>query len=846
MGRKTIRFLIGSVSGIFVLCIVVFVGMFNHMNGANEAGMREVCRLYMSEMSHQIQTHFQADTDLLLDMEEAIIRRYPPENVSEYSGSLVDELAFAARIRNFEFAALYSENGDMDIVYGDYVEIVNEEPFLKSLRGGEEKLVAGVTESGDMLLLFGHNASYPMQSGERSLALIVGLPIEYINDAMSLNQDKSLVYSHVIRRDGSFVLRNDNNSADNYFDWLLSEGTYEDQTSEQAVGELKTAIANEKDYSVVVTVDRQRRDIYCEPLKKTEWVLVTVMLHGTLDAAVYNLGISNQRGIIIACTLILFALLCLYIAYFRISLKQMKHLELARHEAVQASRARSQFLSNMSHDIRTPMNAIIGMTFIATANVDKPEIVQDCLRKLSLSSKHLLSLINDILDMSKLESGKLTLSMKEISLREVFESIVSIITPQIKEKNQNFDIFIHDIQSENVFCDDVRLNQVLINLLSNAVKFTPEEGSVYITLLQEDSPRGEKYVRTHIRVKDSGIGMCEEFSKTLFRAFERENNEHVHRTEGTGLGMAITKRIVDKMQGMIEVHSEQGRGTEFHVTLDLEKAQVAEEELRLPAWSILVVDDDEQMCRSAVENLKGIGIQAEWAQSGEAAIGMVEKHHEEKRDYQIVLLDWKMPVMDGIETAKKMRQRVGQDVPILMISAYDWSDVEEEARAAGVRNFIPKPLFKSTLYYGLSAFMDEESAVKEVSVGSDFDGGDRRLLVAEDYDMNWEIMETLLPEYGFLLERAENGQVCVDKFKASEEGYYSAILMDLRMPVMNGYEATKEIRNLKREDAALPIIAMTADAFSDDISRCLECGMNAHVAKPIDMRELLSVLKKSL
>ncbi len=843
--RKTIRFLIGSVCGIILFCILIFAWMTGHMHKSNEDSMKEICQMYMSEISYQIQSHFYSVTDLRLDMEQAIVRRYPPEGVAEYSQALEDELTFAAQIRNYELAALYAEDGDMDIVYGEPVTIINEEPFRQSLLAGESKLVSGVTESGKMMLLFGINASYPMQAGGRSMALIVGLPVEYLNYTMDLAVDETLVYSHIIRKDGSFVLKNDDIDGDNYYEWLLNKGEFEDQTPEVEVEHMRRAVEAGETYSVIATLNGQRRNIYCEPLEKTEWSVVTIMLHGKLDEAVYDLGRSHQTDAIIACTLIVATLLLLYVIYFNMSMKQMKSLEEAQQEAERANRAKSQFLSDMSHDIRTPMNAIVGMTAIASTNMDKPEVVQDCLRKVTLSSRHLLGLINDVLDMSKIESGKLTLSMRPVSLRDIFENIVNIVIPQIKEKNQRFDIFISNVQVEDVLCDDVRLNQVLINLLSNAIKFTPEAGYVYVSLTQEASDKGAEYVRTHIRVHDTGIGMSKEFSEKIFQAFSRENSERVHHTEGTGLGMAITKHIVDKMGGTIEVNSEKGKGTEFHVILDL--AKVKEKELVLSGGELLVVDDDEQLCHSTVENLKAIGIRADCVQSGEAAIAAAVKRHEENNDYQMILLDWQMPEMDGIETARRLKERLGSDVSILLISAYDWGDIEEEARAAGVSGFISKPLFMSTLYYGLSPYMNGEyKAQEEDSVEEEYDGGEKRLLVAEDYDMNWEILETLLPEYGFLLERAENGQVCVDKLNASEEGYYSAVLMDLRMPVMNGFDATRLIRASGRKDCKLPIIAMTADAFSDDVSRCLECGMDAHVAKPIDMHDLLSVLKRFL
>ena len=447
-----------------------------------------------------------------------------------------------------------------------------------------------------------------------------------------------------------------------------------------------------------------------------------------------------------------------------------------------------------------------------------------------------------------MESGKLSLNMAQISLRETMDSIVNIVQPQIKARGQQFDIFIRQIQAEDVYCDSVRLNQVLINLLSNAVKFTPEGGNICVYLEQEASPLGDHHIRCHFKVKDSGIGMTEEFQKKIFETFTREENKQVQKTEGTGLGMAITKAIVDAMGGNIALKSALGEGSEFHITLDLEKAEVQEQDMVLPPWKMLVVDNNEDLCLSAVSSLKEIGIDAQWAMDGQSAVQMVEKRHKVHDDYEIVLLDWKMPGMDGLHTAREIRKLLGDEVPILIISAYDWSEIGQEAKEVGIHGFISKPLFKSNLFLGLSRYMMPDAPEsREQEQGNSAAGfAGKRILLAEDNDLNWEIAEDILSEIGFELERAENGQVCLEKFRESETGFYDAILMDIRMPVMNGYDATRAIRALERPDADLPILAMTADAFSDDIQRCKECGMNEHVSKPINVDLLTQLLHKYL
>ena len=544
--------------------------------------------------------------------------------------------------------------------------------------------------------------------------------------------------------------------------------------------------------------------------------------------------------------MILLVLFIIFAMYFRMTQKQIRELEDTRREAVRANKAKSEFLSNMSHDIRTPMNAIIGMTAIAVANIDNKPQVQSCLKKISISGQHLLGLINDVLDMSKIESGKMTLSVEVVSLRETVENIVSIIQPQVKAKSQKFDVFIYDIENENVYCDSVRLNQVLLNLLSNAVKYTPEGGSISMSLREEKSPKGDNFVRMNICIKDSGIGMTPEFKEKIFDSFTREDIKRVRKTEGSGLGMSITKYIVDAMGGEISVESEQGVGSEFRVVLDMERADVFEKEMVLPNWNMLVVDDDEQLRCSAVAALNSIGVSADCAPDGETAVEMLKKRRGKPNDYKIILLDWKLPGMDGIETAREIHKQFGNDIPILLISAYDWSDIEDEARAAGIDGFISKPLFKSTLYLGLRKYVGEEYTDNgHTDEEIRFDG--LRVLVAEDNTLNWEIASELLTsQLGVEAELAENGQVCVDKFKNSPVGYYDAILMDIRMPVMNGYEATEAIRASGREDSGVLIVAMTADVFSEDIDKCMKCGMDAHVAKPIDINAIGRLLHSHL
>ncbi len=575
--------------------------------------------------------------------------------------------------------------------------------------------------------------------------------------------------------------------------------------------------------------------------------MIVIMPYSTLDQEIASLNRHWFYTAVGGCVVVVIALIWVFGSYLKEMRKKMDELERVRQEAVYANKAKSEFLSNMSHDIRTPMNAIVGMTAIAATNIDNKQQVESCLKKINLSSKHLLGLINDVLDMSKIESGKMTLSVEQISLREVIDNIVNILQPRLHARHQKFDVFIHDISTEDICGDSVRLTQVLLNILGNSVKFTPEGGSIQLTLYEEASPKGDSYVRIHLVAADNGIGMSAEFKEKIFDAFSRADSKRVQKTEGSGLGMAITKYIVDAMDGTIQIDSELGKGSTFHVILDFQKAPVSEREMILPDCKMLVVDDDSELCESTVAALASIGIHADWALDAKSALEMIEERMQKQDNYQAILLDWKLPEVDGISLTRSIRRIMGEEIPVLLTSAYDWSEISTEAKAAGATGFISKPLFRSTLYYGLRPFMvgeieknQEESAPQENFMG-------KKVLLAEDNDLNWEIANELLSDLGLELDWAENGQICVEKFSDSDVGYYDAVLMDLRMPVMTGLEAARAIRALERPDArTVPIIAMTADAFAEDVKRCLESGMNAHISKPVDIDEVVRLLKKHI
>ena len=841
--NNSTRFLTVSLALVLLLTVCIFSFLAVFMTRKSAETISAVGTAYMTGMGEKVTQHFETTIQLRLSQLEALVIGFQPDDIP--AKTLREELADNAQMRGFESLAFYSREGEFDMIYGETPILADSGPFLASMNNGDKKVAVVSTDHGEKDILLGVSAEYVMSNGETATALVACLPADYIAETLSLYSESTLVYSHIIRRDGTFVIRSGDAFRESYFDRIQAMFEEQGESGDQYIRELEAAMDAGEDYTALLTFGNERRHLQCNKLPYSEWFLITVLPYGQLDEEVSSLSHTWLLLAFLGCSVILAALLLVFWQYSKLLRGQMSELEKARKEAVHANKAKSEFLSNMSHDIRTPMNAIVGMTAIATANIDDRQQVQNCLKKITLSSRHLLGLINDVLDMSKIESGKLTLNVDQVSLREVMDSIVSIAQPQVRSKHQQFDVFIHDISTENVCCDSIRLNQVLLNILGNALKFTPDGGLIQVSLYEEDSPKGEEYVRTHIIVKDNGIGMTQEFKEKIFESFVREDSARVRRTEGSGLGMAITKYIVDTMGGTIEVESELGKGSEFHVTLDLERAETPEEEMILPEWNILVVDDDQQLCESTTASLKSIGVKADWALTAEGALEMLEHRAQLRDHYHIILLDWKLPDMDGVAAAKEIRRRFGSETPIMLISAYDWSEIEADAREAGITGFISKPLFRSTLFYGLKPFVENAGVPSEQcheEKSADFTG--RRVLLAEDNDLNWEIASELLSSLGMELDWAENGKICVEKFLASPPGFYDAVLMDLRMPVMTGYEATAAIRALDRPDRDIPIIAMTADAFSEDIKKCLDAGMNAHVAKPIDIRELSRLLEK--
>ena len=536
---------------------------------------------------------------------------------------------------------------------------------------------------------------------------------------------------------------------------------------------------------------------------------------------------------------------------------QEKKAEIESHKALKdayraaenASRAKTEFLSNMSHDIRTPMNAIVGLTAIAGANIESQDRVVECLGKITKSSRHLLGLINEVLDMARIESGRISLAEEDFRLPELVDNLLTLTKPAIDEHHHQLEVHVEHIEHEAVCGDSLRIQQVFVNLMSNAVKYTPDGGNITLTI--KEKPNGFSELGCYeFSIEDNGIGMTPEFQKIMFEPFSRADDHRTTKVQGTGLGMAIARNIVNLMNGDIQVESAPNKGTKITVTVYLKlQENEKEQEKELLDLPVLVVDDDKTCCESTVAILQEIGIAGEWVLTGKEAVERCAVRHKTGRDYFAVILDWKMPEMDGIATARKIREQVGEDVTIIILTSFDFSEIEEEARAVGVNAIMAKPLFRSRLTATLRQFTSGKKEKNARNYLEDFakeNYAGKRILLVEDNELNREIATEIIGMTGVTIDSAENGKIAVEKVMEAPEKWYDLIFMDIQMPIMNGYEATAAIRALAGSRGKVPIIAMTANAFAEDVQLAKNTGMNEHIAKPLDLNKLNDVLKQWL
>ena len=741
---------------------------------------------------------------------------------------------------------LYEENGELVGLSteahkkdpGDYtvsyknIDILDEEHRMLMSEDSVVKVTRAYTNPVNAIQSIAFCCNVKIRDEEtgenKDAAILRIIPISAFEQRWAFpTEDYQDAVISLIDADGDYIIRGKSFKNSNFYEFYQSYNTF----TAASVNELRAVVGGDPGSVEMINSQDQECLIGHTRVNYTDnWIIVTMIPMRELKEHESNWTLI---GIIVA------GLLLLLIFNLHSVMNLNRQLKAAAVAADQANRAKTDFLSTMSHDIRTPMNAIIGLTTIAGKNTEDQVTVKESLRKINLASNHLLTLINDILDISKVESGKLNLSPVTFSIVECAENLVNISQPMVKEKNIDFNFRVSHFEHEYLYADQLRINQIFINILSNAVKYTEPGGTVDVDI-REEKGETDKTVKITYVVADTGIGMTPEYMQHMYDPFTRQTDSRVNTIQGTGLGLSITKKMIDLMNGTIDCESEVGKGTTFTVQLEIAVADKTEEEMKLPPVNVLIADDDDVLRQTAADTLRSIGVEADTAAGGMEAVQKVQ----DGAQYQVVLLDLKMPDMDGIETARKIREKMGDKVPIVLISAYDWSDMEEAAKEAGVNGFISKPLFRSTLYNKLSEVLGNERE----NNGTEDENADiagMHILVTEDNDINWEIISMLLQMQGVETERAVNGLEAVERMKNARKGEFDLIFMDIQMPVMNGIEATKQIRALEDPWARqIPIIAMTADAFSENVAECFEAGMNGHIAKPIDMKIVLKEIRR--
>lgn len=634
----------------------------------------------------------------------------------------------------------------------------------------------------------------------------------------------------IIDSNGNYIIKGYSFKNSNFFEFYLSYNSLDGTKSQEFFDNIKS----QTDSFTMKNSKKEKCILAHTPFGPTNgWTLLSLM-------PIEYLNVNTQNWLLIGFVSI--GLLLLFIFDFVFMMYFNKKLKSMAKDADFANKAKTDFLSAMSHDIRTPMNAIVGFTTIANKNLDDKKIVEDSLYKITLASNHLLTLINDILDISKVESGKLVLTPQSFSLVETVKNLINISSLMIKEKNIDFKFYINNIFKENLYADLLRLNQIFINILSNAIKYTEKNGKIIVSMKEEQSLK-EGYVKLTYIVSDTGIGMTPEFMKTMYQQFSRQVDSRVNSIQGTGLGLAITKQMVDLMEGSIDCESEVGVGTKFTVTIDLPVSNTTSEDYKLSEIDALIIDNDVLALESQYDILKSLGINVTKSEDGIKSLELIKERHDNNNDFDIIICDLSNNNINVMDFSNKIRKELKINIPIIITSNTEIDDLEKVLKEYSINAFLQKPLFKSILYKNINELLGNDNKIVNNNDYKDLSG--INILVAEDYDINYEIISSLLEMYGINTERAENGKVCVDKIINEPSDKYALIFMDIQMPVMNGLDATKMIRNLDDPSkSSIPIIAMTSDAFSENVKECLDVGMNGHIAKPIDINLVIKEIKK--
>ena len=853
MKKKNKAGLSGLLAVLLLVIAVTGVWWTGHMSAVlTGKTANQISSLYLRELSSATGKHLQTALEYHFTQIDAVAKMLTEETAS-------DEAGFSRFIRTmketqgFSFLAFVDEDG---YYYDgrDVFSAASNVSFLGRLLKGETHLISYNEKiQNDDVILMGTAIDPVSAKDTRYIAVLAGLKTETMRKKMVLANDQSQTYSSVVTSNGTYVILSkmkDQFKGSNMLSILKKYATFSSEGDwDDVVRGLQTG--GEGAYFITMNTGEPFY-LYYTPLENTEWYLVTLMPYEVIEGTIRELGESinyNSMTLFSGFLVVLVILFALYIWFSRKKQAQLRQTKAAAEQAFQiaedANRAKSVFLSNMSHDIRTPMNAIVGFVTLLDRDADSPEKVHEYAKKIAHSGRHLLGLINDVLDMAKIESGKTTLNVSKTNLSELIDDINTIIRPQMKAKGHQFDIQIHNVRHEVLNVDKLRIHQILLNLLSNAVKYTPDGGHIVLKVTELPYTSGQ-YAKYSFRVEDNGYGMEKDYLESVFDVFSREQNSVVNKIQGTGLGLAITKNLVNLMGGKISVESEKGKGSVFTVTL---KLMIAEETDVREFWKnsritrMLVVDDEESVGSNVSWIMEKLGVTVDCALEGATALELVKAAEQEEDPYQTILLDWKMPGKDGIETAREIRQLVPANIPIMILTSYDYSEIEDEMLKGVVDGFITKPFFESSFRRKIQEVLKDDTETIKPDEKCRSSLRDKNILIAEDNELNAEIITELLRMKGADCVVCENGQVAYETFEKSEKDQFQLILMDVQMPVMNGYQAARLIRGSTHPQAeTIPIIALTANAFSEDIQNTMDAGMNAHMAKPVDMDVLEKIV----
>ncbi len=839
---------VGIMLGIMLLLAVVVVSslwLLETSQKTTKDSVYDVSALYLEELTKQRVNQLLGNLDSQLQQLQVTVDAMRDEDVADRE-TTQKSVGRMRKINGFDFYALVDEAGTL-YTESDIVTGMEEFPFLDGNCPEPKKTAITFSKKlgAEGMVLASMPVTGHVLDGRKITAAVGGIAPRYISTRLSLESDTGKIFCEIFKADGTFVLKTNHDHLRTRLNLLTAMEENADFTENTSLEGLKRCLKQGKPGIIAYYLEDILHYTYYAPVEGTDWFIKTTIHYDLVSEKVDVVRSTLFRNSMIQMCLVILVLFVGFMVYLSIRRRNEK-LQLATLQAQESSRAKSAFLSNMSHDIRTPMNAIIGFTTLAMKCEENVEKIHEYLKKILASSNHLLTLINDVLEMSRIESGKIYLDETECNLSEILHDLNTIIIGQIEEKQQELMMDAVNVVNEDVFCDRLRLNQVLLNLLSNAIKFTPAKGKICVFIEQKDgAPEG--YGIYVIRVKDTGIGMTKEFAENVFKPFERERTSTVSGIQGTGLGMAITKSIVDMMEGTIEVVTAPGQGTEYIIQINLrlqDKQREPEPIAELTGVRALVVDDDFDTCDATSRMLKKLGIQSEWTMSGKEAILRTKQSQSMEDDFGIYIIDWRLPDLRGSELAKQIRSIVGSEVPILVMTAYDWADIEEEARGAGVTAFCSKPVFMSDLQAALSRAIGKQVVVaEEIEEEKKFDFSGKKVLLVEDNELNREIAVEILSEVGIQIEEAENGAIALEKVQNATPGQYDLVLMDIQMPVMDGYEACRRIRALEDEErSSIVIVAMTANAFEEDKMAAIEAGMNGHIAKPLDVEVLFETL----